>query len=72
MRQVLLRDDKDALEAVLTEASDAYNLWVNRRYNNKWDDSVKGTNISTSETLMSGLMGGFLTRKLRGEGDNKD
>ncbi len=72
IRQVLQQDDRDALEAVLTEAADAYSLWINRRHNNKWDESVKGTNISTSETLMSGLMGGFLARKLRGDNDNNN
>ena len=72
MRSALMREDRDALEAVLTETADAYSLWVNRRHNNKWDDSVKSANISTSETLMSGLMGGFLARKLRGDNDNND
>jgi prephenate dehydrogenase len=71
IRQVLAQEDRDALEAVLTESADAYSLWINRRHNNKWDDSIKSPTISTGDTLMSGLMGGFLARKLRGENDKE-
>jgi prephenate dehydrogenase len=73
-RQVLASGDRDAVEALLGKTSDDYSTWVNRRYNNKWgedDKSAKGP--STGEMLMTGLMGGFLSRRLRGSpnGDDK-
>jgi hypothetical protein len=71
VRSVLAAEDRSALEAVLTQAADDYSAWINRRHNNKWDDSLKDRNVpSTSESLMTGLMGGFLSRKLRGDSDS--
>ena len=70
VRGVLAAEDRNALEAVVTQAADDYSAWINRRHNNKWDDSPKDRNTpSTSESLMTGLMGGFLTRKLRGDSE---
>lgn len=71
VRNVLAAEDRSALEAMLTQAADDYSAWINRRHNNKWDDSLKDRNTpSTSESLMTGLMGGFITRKLRGGSDD--
>ncbi len=67
VRQALAREDRDALEALLTESSDQYSQWINRRHNNKWDTEGDRPNTpSTSEALMTGLMGGMLARRLRG------
>jgi prephenate dehydrogenase len=54
------------VEAVLAEAADNYSLWINRRHNNKWDEEKSAKTPSTGEMLMSGLMGGFLSKRLRG------
>ena len=71
VRDSLAEDDRDAVEAMLVEASDKYSAWINRRHNNKWDDVDKSSfeTPSTGESLMSGLMGGFLSRKLRKNSD---
>jgi prephenate dehydrogenase len=66
VRGVLAQQNQNALEAVLTDAADQYSDWINRRHNNKWGDAAAHTPTS-GETLMSGLMGGFLSRKLRGD-----
>lgn len=71
MRDALARNDQATVESVLAETSDKYSAWINRRHNNKWDQEDQGPKTpSTGETLMSGLMGGLLTRKLRGGSDD--
>ena len=68
VRGVLASDDRDALEAVLTEAADEYSAWVNRRHNNQWDKSEGNLGTpSTGDSLMTSLMGGFISRKLRSD-----
>ncbi len=67
MRQVIAANDRDAVEALLAEAADDYSAWINRRHNNKWDEDNSSKAPSTSEMVMSGLMGGFLSKRLRGQ-----
>ena len=71
IRQVLAQDDRDALEAVLTDAADEYSAWINRRHNNKWDDTASPKPPSAGETLMTGLFGGILTKRLKGDSGDK-
>src|SRR5690606_11014175 len=71
VRQALAQEDHNTLEAVLTDAADQYSAWINKRHNNKWDDSIQSIPTpSTGETLMTGLMGGALVRRLRGGKDD--
>ncbi len=70
VRQVLAGQDRDALEVVLAEATEQYDTWIAHRRRNHWDDP--GTDRpSTSDSLMSGLMGSFLSRRLRGDSDDQ-
>jgi prephenate dehydrogenase len=72
LRELLAQNDADAVEAALGEASDAYNTWINRRSSGKWDDE-KGEqpDQSVGNMLMSGLMGGFLSKRLQGGKNGK-
>ena len=71
IRGVLAAGDQDALEAVLTEAADDYSTWINHRHNNQWDDGNKTPGApSTGDSIMTTLMGGFISRKIRGEEDD--
>ena len=71
-RGALADGDRDALEALLTGAEEEYSAWINRRSNNRWDaDERKSDLPSPSSMLMSGLMGDFLSRRMRGN-DNGD
>jgi prephenate dehydrogenase len=68
LRQVLAQSNQAALEAVLTHSADAYSTWVNRRYNNTWETDPNKSQIpSPSQTFMTGLMGGALANRLRGD-----
>lgn len=69
VRGVLRDNNRDALEAVLIDAVQAYQVWLGRRQRGKWDDDQPSNTASPS--LMSGLMGDYLARKLRGEGDER-
>jgi len=72
-RAALAETDRDALEAMLTGASDEYSAWINRRNRNQWDaDEREARGPSPSSMLVSGLMGDFLSRRLRGDNHNKD
>jgi prephenate dehydrogenase len=70
MRDTLLRNDRDALEATLIEAADTYQAWLRKRSSGRWEDKGEGSGTSAGESLMSGLLGGYLARRLRG--DKKD
>ena len=71
-RRALADGDRDALEALLTGAEEEYSAWINRRSNNRWDaDERKSDLPSPSSMLMSGLMGDFLSRRMRGS-DNEE
>lgn len=72
-RHALAAGDRDALEAGLGEAADSYSAWINRRHNNKWDDSAgQSKGPSAGEMIMSGLMGGYLSKRLRGQKDDQE
>lgn len=72
LRDIIQSNDQDALEAALSSAADAYNTWINRRANGKWDDSAdEVTRSSFTGNIMSGFMGGFLSKKLQGKGGDK-
>lgn len=72
-RQALADEDRDALEALLTGAEEEYSAWINRRSNNRWDADERGSGMpAPSSMLMSGLLGDFLSRRMRGDNHNED
>lgn len=71
LREIIAQNDQDSLEEALSTAADSYNTWINRRANNKWDDSKDEGGSSFSGNIMSGLMGGFLSKKLSGNKGDK-
>ncbi len=72
LRDIINSNDQDALEVALGQAADAYNEWINRRSNGKWADGKEDVSgASFAGNMMTGLMGGFLSKRLRG-GNNGD
>jgi prephenate dehydrogenase len=72
-RGLLAKADRDALEAALIQSSDAYSAWINRRHSAKWeDDSGQSKAPSFASTMMSGLMGGLLSKRLQGRKNGED
>lgn len=66
-RGILAQNDQAALEAALTDAAEAYSVWINRRHNARWeDDSQQERNLSLGGSVMNNLMGGFLSRRFQG------
>lgn len=63
LRAVLERGDRDALEVALIDAARSYNEWIARRRSGRWDDRPEQRPASGS--LMSGLMGDYLSKRLR-------
>jgi prephenate dehydrogenase len=72
LRAILADNDRAALEAALIGSSEAYNQWLNRRQNVRWDKTESIQTPPTRDLLMGGLFGGFLSKKLRGGSDNDD
>jgi prephenate dehydrogenase len=67
-RALLAQEDRRAVESAAIEASDAYDAWINRRYNAKWDTDKAGVkNPSLGGMVMTGLMGTFFTKRVMGD-----
>lgn len=64
LRRVLDEDDRDALMAVMASASKDYEAWINRRTNNKWDQTGRSY-TDDAPGMMSALLGGWAANKLR-------
>ncbi len=70
LRTVLDKGDRDALEVALVDSAQAYQRWLSRRRRDKWEDSP--TVVKPTNSLMTGMMGGFLSNKLRKSTDNDE
>ena len=71
-RDILARENRDALEAALISSSEEYEAWINRRYKANWDDTYKPDVASATGTIVSGLIGGKMARKLMGGDKDQD
>jgi len=69
-RRTLYTGDRDALEAVLVDAAQEYNGWLNLRVSGKWDEESRPQQSSMGEIAMSGMLGGFLAKRLKRGGDD--
>jgi prephenate dehydrogenase len=62
----LARNDRDGVEAFIIQAADSYDAWLGKRTSGTWDkrdEPVQGT----TGAVMSGLLGGYLSRRIRGD-----
>ncbi|MBE0691252.1 MAG: prephenate dehydrogenase [Anaerolineae bacterium] len=65
--EILARGDGADLEAALVETYDAYQVWLSKRTSGRWVETADSSPDKAGDKLMSGLVGGFLARRLRGE-----
>jgi prephenate dehydrogenase len=72
LRAVLATNDRAALEEALIESSKAYGKWLNRRQNARWDEGGNVQETQSRDTFMGGLLGGYLSKRLRGGKDDED
>ncbi len=70
LRGVLAANDRPAVEALLSEAADAYSAWITRRVNGRWEDDLNAPQPPPGGTMLNTLMGGFLARRLTGRKDD--
>jgi prephenate dehydrogenase len=71
LRDALSDDDKDAVEAAFVDAETDYSAWIRQRSRGKWDDALdqpRPENVS----LLSGMLGGFLGKRLSGRNSSDD
>ncbi|MCA9906470.1 MAG: hypothetical protein KC547_21600, partial [Anaerolineae bacterium] len=69
VHELLMHGDREGLEAALVEAYDTYQVWLAKRTSGRWDEKGAASQEKVSDTLMSGLLGGYITRRLRGDED---
>jgi prephenate dehydrogenase len=72
VRNLLAQNDQATLEALLSESSDAYSSWINRRHSARWDHDAKPETPGLGSLMMGGLMGGFLSKRLGGSKGDED
>ncbi len=68
-RGVIDRNDRDALEAALVSSAESYREWLARRRTGRWDEQPE---VRAGGSFLSGMMGDYLARKVRGEKDGDD
>lgn len=69
LRTVLAANDRAALEEALIESAKAYAEWLNRRQKGRWDESAPTQGSQSRDVFMSGLLGGYLSKRIRGAKD---
>lgn len=70
-RTAFATNDRDAVEAAVSEAAREYEVWVNRRAKNRWDRDTMKMPDPTGD-VMSGFFGGFITNRFRKRGEDED
>lgn len=61
--------DVDGIEAFLIQASDDYQVWINKRHNGDWEDTG-APKVDVSSTIGTSLFGGSISKRLFGGGDD--
>ena len=68
LRGLLATGDRAALEEVLIDTMDTYALWVAQRREGRWDKpSSDQFKVSKSDLLVNGMLGGFLSKRMKGD-----
>lgn len=70
VRERLVEKDKEGIEAFLIDASDDYQVWINKRHNNDWDE-MPSNDLKVEHTIAGNLFGGSLAKRLFGGDDKK-
>ena len=72
LRGLLADNDRAALEEMLIETMDTYVTWVVHRREGRWDKSENPLKETSGSIFMSGVFGGFLSKKIRREKDDDE
>lgn len=65
VRGALANRDRNEIESLLEDSSKEYELWINRRHNNRWQDDEKFEHDSPSfSSMMGSMFGGFVGNRL--------
>ncbi len=67
LRDTLAQGDRDTLEAVIEETTDAAHLWVIKRRENKWDKVQAPPRPDIGAHMSSLIFGGALAKRIRGD-----
>jgi prephenate dehydrogenase len=67
LRQTLVSNDRDALEAATTQEAAAYEAWLNRRSKNVWQEHSAAPSGTVMDTVMTGMFGSAIADRLKGK-----
>lgn len=70
LRSVIADEDTDAIEAAFVDAENRYQGWLKRRSQGAWDNLIDEERPSVASSMLSGMLGGFLANRLRGQSDD--
>lgn len=71
LRSAVASSDRDGVESLLESTSRQYELWINRRHNNRWQDDEKLDQDSPSfGSMMGNMFGSFVSNRLSGKKKN--
>ncbi|MCU0512058.1 MAG: prephenate dehydrogenase/arogenate dehydrogenase family protein [Anaerolineae bacterium] len=70
MHTLIQQGDRAGIEALTGSAAEAYEVWVNHRFNDDWDKE-KRPDINLGQTMMGSLLGNRLSDRLFGKNDNE-
>ncbi|MBL8133611.1 MAG: prephenate dehydrogenase [Anaerolineae bacterium] len=70
LRDLLSEGDRDAVEALLVQTRDAFAEWLGRRRTGEWDPTHKMERDGAASSLMTGLFGSAITKRLKRGGDD--
>lgn len=71
LRDGLAQNNKSMIEAIITETSDAANEWSSKRRDGKWEKAEAPPHIDAGSITGNLLLGGALTRRIRGDKRDK-
>lgn len=69
LRETLVADDRDALEAMLEEVTDAFHVWLHKRRDNQWEKPSAPPRPEIGAHMGNLIFGAALSKRLRGDKD---
>lgn len=66
LRQVLAASDEHALAEAFDSEYEAYNDWLAHRLSGQWETTEEKPRVNPGDAVMTGFLGGYLSRRLRG------
>jgi prephenate dehydrogenase len=71
-RRMLAENNRAALEDSIAKSASAYHEWLARRQSARWEDGEESRQPRSGDIFMTGMLGGYLSKRLRGDKDGNE